>query len=55
MILPESPSALTIDGALTAWAVWVVTVGAPAIITVGTAVIVVLRVMILLRKWREHK
>lgn len=55
MILPEPPGQLAFDGALVTFATWVVAVGAPAVIALGTAAIVVLRVMLLFRKWKEHK
>jgi hypothetical protein len=53
MMLPESPRALAVDGSLAAWAMWVVTVGAPAIVTVGTAVLIILRIVIAVRELRK--
>jgi hypothetical protein len=53
MMLPESPRALAVDGSLAAWAMWVITVGAPAIVTVGTAVLIVLRIVIAVRELRK--
>lgn len=55
MIIPESPKALVGDGALLAWAGYVVTHGAAAIITVLTIAIMMLRALILLRQWRAGK
>ena len=55
MILPESPKALAVDGSLAAWAMWVITVGAPAIVTLGTAVLIVLRVIIAVKELRQGK
>jgi hypothetical protein len=53
VILPESPKALAVDGTLAAWAMWVITVGAPAIVTLGTAVLIILRIVIAVRELRR--
>jgi hypothetical protein len=53
VILPESPKALAVDGTLAAWAMWVITVGAPAIVTLGTAVLIILRIVIAVRELRK--
>jgi hypothetical protein len=53
MILPESPKALAVDGTLAAWAMWVITVGAPAIVTVGTAILIVLRIIVAVKELRK--
>lgn len=55
MILPESPKALAFDGSLAAWAMWIITVGAPAVVTIGTAVLIVLRIVIAVRDLRHPK
>lgn len=48
----ESPKALALDGSLTAWAVWVATVGASAFVTVLTIVLLLLRIVIAVRDLR---
>jgi hypothetical protein len=53
VILPESPRALAVDGSLAAWAMWVITVGAPAIVTVGTAILIVLRIVVAVKELRK--
>jgi hypothetical protein len=53
VILPESPKALAVDGSLAAWAMWVITVGAPAIVTVGTAILIVLRIVVAVKELRK--
>ena len=53
MILPESPKALAFDGTLATWALWIVTVGAPAIVTLGTAILILLRIVIAVRELRK--
>jgi hypothetical protein len=53
VILPESPKALAFDGTLAAWAMWVITVGAPAIVTLCTIVLLVLRIVIAVRELRK--
>jgi hypothetical protein len=53
MILPESPKALALDGTLAAWGTFVILKGVPALITLATLVLIVLRVMIAWRDWRR--
>lgn len=54
MILPESPRALALDGTLATWATFVIVNGLPALITVGTLILIVLRVLIAWREWRQR-
>jgi len=55
VILPESPKALAFDGSLATWALWVIHSGAPAVIVIGTAVLIILRCIIAVRDLRAGK
>jgi hypothetical protein len=53
MILPESPKALAFDGSLVTVALWVAHNATSAILWLLTAVILLLRAMILYRQWKR--
>lgn len=53
MFVPESPQDLALDGTLAAWAGFVIVKGLPALVTVATLVLLVIRIMIAWRKWRQ--
>jgi hypothetical protein len=53
MILPESPRDLAMDGSLAAWGAFVVAKGLPTMVTLATLVLLVIRIMIAWRKWRD--
>jgi hypothetical protein len=51
----DSPKGLALDGTLVSWVAFVVARGVPAMLTVATLVLVVLRILIAFREWRRGK
>jgi cellobiose-specific phosphotransferase system component IIA len=51
----ESPRAFAADGSLVTWVTFLLLHGATALMTVLTIAVLVLRLMILSRQWRQGK